>query len=93
MHYVYILLCRDATYYTGYTTNIEKRLKAHNEKKGAKYTKSRVPVEVIYQETYTSKTEAMQREYAIKQLTRQQKMKLIAGYNNQKEGDTDEKLC
>lgn len=77
MHYVYIVLCSDKTYYTGYTTDIERRLKVHNEGKGAKYTKARCPVQLVYQETYPTKSEAMKREYAIKQLTRSQKQALI----------------
>lgn len=77
MHYVYIVKCSDGTYYTGYTNDLEKRLFAHNAGKGAKYTKNRIPVEVVYFEEYEDKSEAMKREYAIKQLTRGQKEKLI----------------
>ncbi|MEF9958895.1 MAG: GIY-YIG nuclease family protein [Niameybacter sp.] len=77
MHFVYIVKCSDETYYTGYTNNIEKRLKAHNEGKGAKYTRARLPVRLIYQETYENKSEALKREYAIKQLTRSKKEVLI----------------
>ena len=77
MHYVYIAKCSDGTYYTGYTNNLEKRLLAHNTGKGAKYTKNRLPVEIVYFEEYEDKSEAMKREYAIKLLTREQKMKLI----------------
>lgn len=78
-NYTYIVKCNDGTYYTGWTTNLEKRVKAHNEGKGAKYTKARGPVELVYYEEYEDKIEAMRREYAIKQLTREQKEKLIAG--------------
>ena len=77
MHYVYIAKCSDGTYYTGYTNNLEKRLLAHNTGKGAKYTKNRLPVEIVYFEEYEDKSEAMKREYAIKLLTREQKIKLI----------------
>ena len=77
MHYVYIAKCSDGTYYTGYTNDLEKRLLAHNAGKGAKYTKNRIPVEIVYFEEYEDKSEAMKREYAIKQLTREQKEKLI----------------
>lgn len=77
MYFVYIIKCSDETYYTGYTNNIEKRLKAHNEGKGAKYTRSRVPVELVYSESYENKGDALRREYAIKKLTRKQKEKLI----------------
>ncbi|MDA3733829.1 GIY-YIG nuclease family protein [Niameybacter massiliensis] len=77
MHFVYIVKCCDETYYTGYTNNIEKRLKAHNEGKGAKYTRARLPVTLVYQEEYEDKREALKREYAIKQLTRKGKEILI----------------
>ncbi len=78
MNYVYILQCSDNSYYTGWTTNLEHRLKAHNNKKGAKYTRSRLPVRLVYYEEFASKQEAMKREYAIKKLSRTQKEKIIA---------------
>jgi len=78
-HYVYILKCSDGTYYTGYTTDPERRTQAHNSGKGAKYTRARRPVKLIYTEEYDDKTEAQRREYAIKQLTRAEKEKLING--------------
>lgn len=81
MHYVYIVECSDGTFYTGYTTDIERRIKTHNEGKGAKYTKIRRPVVLIYEERFESKTCALQREYSIKQLTRIQKEKLIKKQN------------
>ena len=77
MHYAYIVKCSDGTYYTGYTNDLEKRLLAHNAGKGAKYTRNRLPVEMVYFEEYEDKSEAMKREYAIKRLTRKQKEKLI----------------
>jgi putative endonuclease len=77
MNYVYILRCFDNTLYTGWTNNLEKRLKAHNSGKGAKYTKVRLPVELVYFEEYEDKIEAMKREYAIKHLTRKRKLSLI----------------
>ncbi|MEG0014152.1 MAG: GIY-YIG nuclease family protein [Cellulosilyticaceae bacterium] len=77
MYYTYIVECKDKTYYTGYTCNIEKRIKAHNEGKGAKYTRCRVPVHLVYIEESQTKSEAMKREYAIKQLSRKQKEILI----------------
>jgi len=77
MNYVYILRCSDGTFYTGYTNNLEKRLKVHNSGKGAKYTRCRLPVELVYFEEYFTKSEAAKREYTIKQLTRQNKIKLI----------------
>ena len=79
MYFIYIVKCADETYYTGYTTNIEKRIKAHNEGKGAKYTRCRLPVELVYWEEYGEKSQALKREYAIKQLTRKQKQQLIGG--------------
>ena len=75
--YVYVLECADKTLYTGYTNDLDKRLKAHNSGKGAKYTRSRRPVRLIYSECFESKSEALKREYQIKQLTRTQKLKLI----------------
>ena len=76
-NYVYMLRCRDDSLYTGWTNNLEKRLKAHNSGKGGKYTASRRPVELVYFETFPTKQEAMSREYAIKQLTRDQKLALL----------------
>ena len=78
MNYTYILKCKDGTLYTGWTNNLDKRLKAHNDGKGAKYTKARRPVELVYYEEFELKEEAMKREYAIKQLTRKQKEELVA---------------
>lgn len=77
MNYTYIVECKDKTFYTGWTNDLQKRIKAHNDGKGAKYTKSRLPVRLVYYEVYETKQEAMRREYAIKQLTRKQKKKLI----------------
>lgn len=78
MNYTYIVECADGTLYTGWTTNVQKRVKAHNEEKsGAKYTKAKRPVKLVYYEGYETKKEAMRREYAIKQLTRKQKLELI----------------
>ncbi|MGL6174116.1 MAG: GIY-YIG nuclease family protein [Cellulosilyticaceae bacterium] len=79
MYYTYILECGDKTYYTGYTTNVERRIKTHNQGKGAKYTRCRLPVKLIYKEILETKSEAMKREYAIKQLSRKQKELLIQG--------------
>ena len=77
MNYIYIVECADHTLYTGWTNNLEKRIQAHNEGKGAKYTKSRRPVHLVYQEEFNTKAEAMKREYEIKQLSRQQKLELM----------------
>lgn len=77
-HYIYILECSDKTLYTGYTNDLENRLKAHNEGKGAKYTKSRLPVKMVYSEAFDDKKEAMSREWFIKhRLTREEKLELI----------------
>lgn len=77
MHYVYLLECRDGTLYCGYTNNLEARLKTHNEGKGAKYTKCRLPVKMIYSECFESKSEALKRECEIKKLSRAEKLKII----------------
>lgn len=82
MNYTYMVECSDGTLYTGWTNNIEKRIEIHNEGKGAKYTRSRLPVELKYYETFATKREAMQREYQIKQLSRQDKLKLIKEFEN-----------
>lgn len=76
-YYVYILCCGDGTLYTGYTDDPERRVKVHNAGKGAKYTRSRLPVELVYQEECEDKSTALRRERAIKALTRDQKIKLI----------------
>ncbi len=81
MNYTYILKCHDGTLYTGWTNDIEKRIKAHNEGRGAKYTKCRRPVELVYYEEFETKEEAMKREYAIKPLRRREKEKLIEKKN------------
>ena len=75
--YTYILRCADGTYYCGWTNNLDRRLKAHNEGKGAKYTRSRRPVALVYYEAFSTKEEAMRREYEIKQLPRKKKEELI----------------
>lgn len=78
MNYTYMVKCKDGTLYTGWTNDLDKRLKAHNEGKGAKYTKSRRPVVLVYYEEFLTKEEAMKREYAIKRLPRAKKLKLIS---------------
>ena len=82
---VYILKCADDTLYCGMTNDIEKRVKAHNEKNGAKYTRGRTPVERVYFETGYTMSEALKRECAIKKLTKQKKLKLINDFNIEKE--------
>jgi len=77
-HFVYILKCIDKTLYTGYTTDINKRLREHNEtKRGARYTKSRRPVELVYLEEFPDKSSAMKKEWKIKQLSRVEKIKML----------------
>ena len=75
--YTYMLECRDGSLYTGWTNNLEKRVACHNAGKGGKYTASRLPVKLVYYETFETKQEAMRREYAIKQLSRKEKIKLV----------------
>lgn len=75
---VYILRCGDGTLYTGCTNDLEKRLTAHQSGKGAKYTRSRLPVELVYSEPAADRSAALRRERAVKALTRQQKLTLIA---------------
>lgn len=77
MNYTYILQCGDGSYYTGWTNNLEKRIEDHNAGRGAKYTKSHLPVKLVYYETFLTKEEAMRREYQIKKLSRAEKEKLI----------------
>ena len=78
-NYTYVLECRDKTLYTGWTNNLDKRIKAHNEGRGAKYTKPRRPVKLLYYETFPSKEEAMRRECEIKRMSRKEKLELIRG--------------
>ena len=75
--FVYMLRCRDGSLYTGCTDDVQRRLAVHQSGKGAKYTRSRLPVELVYQEDAADKSAALRREAAIKQLSRSEKMKLI----------------
>ena len=77
MNYTYILECADGTYYCGWTNNLEKRVATHNEGKGGKYTRARLPVKLVYHEEFETKEEAQSREWHIKQLSRSQKEELI----------------
>lgn len=86
MNYTYIVCCKDDTLYCGWTNNLEKRIENHNAGTGAKYTRNRGPVELVYYKTFDTKEEAMSREYAIKQLTRKQKLKLIEEWNKKERG-------
>ncbi len=73
MNYTYILECADGTYYCGWTNDLEKRIKAHNAGKGAKYTRPRLPVKLVYYEVLDTKEEAMSREWHLKQLSHKEK--------------------
>ena len=77
MYYVYLLRCADGTLYTGFTNDLARRLAAHNAGRGAKYTRGRRPVELVYWESFSNTSSALRREYAIKQLPRRQKLTLI----------------
>ena len=76
-HFVYVLECADGTLYTGYTTDVERRVAEHDAGEGAKYTRGRTPVTLRHVESFDSRSAAMSREYAIKQLSRQEKKRLI----------------
>lgn len=78
MNYTYLQECSDGTLYCGWTNDLEKRVKAHNSGRGAKYTKSRRPVRLVWYETFETKEEAMSREAKVKQLSRNQKDELVA---------------
>ncbi len=77
-HYVYVVECSDGTYYTGYTTDVERRVAEHNDGTGAKYTRGRQPVTLVHVEAYETQSAAMQREHAVKQLRRDAKEALVA---------------
>lgn len=77
-HYIYIVKCKDGSLYTGYAKDIAQRVAKHNRGQGAKYTKIRRPVELVYQEMFDTKSEALKREYEIKTYSRQQKLVLIS---------------
>ena len=82
MNYTYMLECADGTLYTGWTNDVQKRLAAHNTGQGAKYTRSRRPVCLVYAEAHEDRKEAMRREAAIKRLSRKQKLLLIKSHLN-----------
>lgn len=77
--FTYLLRCRDGSLYCGWTLDLKKRVKAHNGGRGAKYTRARLPVELVYYETFSTKEEAMKREYAIKHMNRREKEGLLRG--------------
>lgn len=76
-HYAYMLRCSDGSIYSGYTTDPQRREKVHNSGKGAKYTRTRLPVKLVYFEEFDNKIDAMKREYAFKQLTHKEKEEII----------------
>ncbi|HJF32855.1 MAG TPA: GIY-YIG nuclease family protein [Sporosarcina psychrophila] len=84
-HLFYVVECRDGSYYAGYTNDLEKRVRVHNEGKGAKYTRAKRPVRCIYHESYETKREAMQAEYQFKQLKRNAKELYIRKGRNENE--------
>lgn len=77
MFYVYILQCSDNSLYTGWTLDLDKRVRYHNKGKASKYTRARLPVKLVYYEIYNEKSDALKREYEIKQYSRNKKLKLI----------------
>lgn len=92
--YVYILKCSDDTLYTGYAVDLKSRIKKHNSKLGAKYTRGRIPVTLLYFEKLESKSECLKREKELKKLSRSKKLELIEKFNKKillefKEGDND----
>ena len=78
MHCVYILECNDGTLYTGYTTDVKRRVKEHNEGMASKYTRSRHPVHCVYTEEHQDKSQALKRELQIKKLSRSKKLDIIS---------------
>lgn len=85
MNFAYLLRCRDGSLYAGWTNDLEARVKAHNAGEGAKYTRSRRPVELVYYEEFETREEAMSREWHLKRLSRREKLALISQNRNQKE--------
>lgn len=81
-HLFYVLECKDGSYYAGYTNDLERRVRVHNEGKGAKYTRAKRPVRCIYHESFDTKREAMQAEYQFKQLKRSEKERYLNSAEN-----------
>ena len=82
MNYTYILRCGDGSFYTGWTNDLPKRLKTHSAGKGGKYTRSRLPVKLVYAEEHVERTDAMRREVQIKRLSRKRKQELLDSAGN-----------
>ena len=89
MNYTYILECSDSSLYTGWTNNLEKRLQTHQAGKGGKYTRSHLPVRLVYFEKWDTKNEAMSREYAIKHMTREEKLSLVSEFQKKNSASED----
>ena len=83
MFFAYLVRCADGTLYGGYTTDLEKRLAAHNSGKGAKYTRSRLPVELVWWEECPTRQAAMSREWQVKHLSREEKLKLVEAFKKE----------
>ena len=79
-HYVYMVECKHGTYYTGYTNDIDQRIKKHNEGKGAKYLRGRAPVRLVWLKKFVDKSSALRYEIQVKKLTKEQKNELVRGY-------------
>ena len=84
-YFVYIAECADGTYYTGYAADLKSREQTHNDGKGAKYTRSRLPVRIVYSEAFATKSDALKREAAVKRLSREAKRSLIQSGRGAKE--------
>lgn len=76
-HYVYVVECADGTLYTGYTVDVERRVREHNDGDGAKYTRGRTPVELVHVERFGNRSAALRREYELKRLARAEKVRLV----------------
>ncbi|HWO76067.1 MAG TPA: GIY-YIG nuclease family protein [Bacillus sp. (in: firmicutes)] len=88
-HFIYVLECADGSYYTGYSTDVKKRVSVHNAGKGAKYTRSRLPVTCIYKKGFETKREALREEYAFKRLSRKEKERFLKGKGEQDDVETE----
>jgi len=80
--FLYILRCGDGSFYTGVTNDVDRRLKTHQEGKGSRYTRTRLPVELVHRESCGSRVEALKREYTVKAMSRQEKEALVGGGGN-----------
>lgn len=85
-YYFYVLICKDESFYGGYTVDLERRIKLHNEGKGAKYTRGRGPVRLIYSKSFPSKSEAMKAEYEFKSWSRKKKKAFLIKEGNEANG-------